>query len=64
MFNLAPGQLRPDSGPSNTPGWDSLAHINFVIGLESMFDIRLQPSDVVRMESMDATVALVKRLRA
>ena len=64
LFNLAPGQLRPDSGPSNTPGWDSLAHINFVIGLESMFDIRLQPSDVVRMESMDATVALVKRLRA
>jgi acyl carrier protein len=64
VFNLAPQQLRGDSGPANTPGWDSLAHISFVIGLESMFAIRLAPSDVVRMESMDATVALVARLAA
>ncbi|MFM2088542.1 MAG: hypothetical protein RLZZ237_3411 [Pseudomonadota bacterium] len=62
LFNLPPGQLKADSGPANTPGWDSLAHINFVIGLESMFDIQLKPSDVVRMESMDATVQLIKRL--
>jgi acyl-CoA synthetase (AMP-forming)/AMP-acid ligase II/acyl carrier protein len=62
LFNLTPAQLKADSGPANTPGWDSLAHINFVIGLESMFDIQLKPSDVVRMESMDATVQLIKRL--
>lgn len=61
VFKLAPGQLRRDSGPANTPGWDSLAHINFVIGLEAMFAIRLSPSDVVHMESMEATIALVKR---
>lgn len=62
LFKLAPGRLTPDSGPANTPGWDSLAHINFVIGLETMFGIRLSPSDVVRMESMDASVQLVQRL--
>lgn len=62
LFNLAPGVLQDHSGPANTPGWDSLAHINFVIGLETLFKVRLNPSDVVHMDSMDATVQLIKRL--
>lgn len=62
LFNLAPGALQDSSGPANTPGWDSLAHINFVIGLETLFKVRLSPSDVVHMDSMNATVQLIKRL--
>lgn len=62
LFNLPPGALKADSGPANTPGWDSLAHINFVIGLETLFKVRLSPSDVVHMETMDATVRLIQRL--
>lgn len=62
LFNLPAGALKGDSGPANTPGWDSLAHINFVIGLETLFKVRLSPSDVVHMETMDATVQLIKRL--
>ncbi|MBR7636199.1 AMP-binding protein [Janthinobacterium lividum] len=62
LFNLPAGVLNGDSGPANTPGWDSLAHINFVIGLETLFTVRLSPSDVVHMETMDATVQLIKRL--
>ena len=62
LFNLAPGVLQDNSGPANTPGWDSLAHINFVIGLETLFKVRLSPSDVVHMESLRATVQLIKRL--
>ncbi|WP_219116924.1 AMP-binding protein [Janthinobacterium sp. UMAB-56] len=62
LFNLQAGVLKGDSGPANTPGWDSLAHINFVIGLETRFKVRLSPSDVVHMETMDATVQLIKRL--
>ncbi|MCX7292682.1 AMP-binding protein [Janthinobacterium sp.] len=62
LFNLPAGALKADSGPANTPGWDSLAHINFVIGLETLFKVRLSPSDVVHMETMDATVQLIKRL--
>ncbi|MGK5060713.1 AMP-binding protein [Janthinobacterium sp. LB2P49] len=62
LFNLPAGVLKGDSGPANTPGWDSLAHINFVIGLETLFKIRLNPSDVVHMDSMSATVQLIKRM--
>jgi long-chain acyl-CoA synthetase len=62
LFNLPAGALKADSGPANTPGWDSLAHINFVIGLETLFKVRLSPSDVVHMETMDATVQLIQRL--
>jgi len=62
LFNLAPGVLQDSSGPANTPGWDSLAHINFVIGLETLFKLRLSPSDVVHMDSMNAAVQLIKRM--
>lgn len=62
LFNLSPDVLQDSSGPANTPDWDSLAHINFVIGLETLFKVRLSPSDVVHMESMSATVQLIKRL--
>ncbi|WP_426074268.1 AMP-binding protein [Janthinobacterium sp. DSP2-3-3] len=62
LFNLPTDVLKGDSGPANTPGWDSLAHINFVIGLETLFRVRLSPSDVVHMETMDATVQLIQRL--
>lgn len=62
LFNRPPDVLQGSSGPANTPGWDSLAHINFVIGLETLFKVRLSPSDVVHMDSMEATVQLIKRL--
>lgn len=62
VFQVAPHTLQDRSGPSNTPGWDSLAHINFVIGLETLFNTRLSPSDVVHMESLNATVQTIHRL--
>ncbi|OFA09106.1 AMP-binding protein [Duganella phyllosphaerae] len=62
LFHVAPDALQDSSGPANTPGWDSLAHINFVIGLEARFGIRLSPTDVVHMESLGATVQMIERL--
>ncbi|MET0323030.1 MAG: AMP-binding protein, partial [Duganella sp.] len=62
LFQVSPDTLQDSSGPANTPGWDSLAHINFVIGLETLFSVRLSPSDVVHMETLSATVHLIQRL--
>jgi long-chain acyl-CoA synthetase len=61
LFRLPVDQLSLASGPANTDGWDSLAHINFVIGIETRFGIRLGATDVVRMETLDATIELIKR---
>lgn len=61
LFRMPAHHLSLASGPANTAGWDSLAHINFVIGIETGFGIRLSASDVVRMESLDATIELIKR---
>lgn len=61
LFRVPAHHLSLASGPANTAGWDSLAHINFVIGIETGFGIRLSASDVVRMESLDATIELIKR---
>jgi long-chain acyl-CoA synthetase len=62
LFQVPLHSLQDSSGPANTPGWDSLAHINFVIGLETLFKLRLSPSDVVHMESLGATVQMINRL--
>ncbi len=61
LFRVPAHHLSLASGPANTAGWDSLAHINFVIAIEAGFGIRLSASDVVRMESLDATIELIKR---
>lgn len=61
LFRVPADRLSMASGPANTDGWDSLAHINFVVAIETSFGIRLSASNVVSMESLEATIDLIKR---
>jgi acyl carrier protein len=49
-----------DDGPATVDGWDSLAQIRLIHGLESEFDVRL-PDDALLQEH---TVGSLKRLVA
>lgn len=51
-FKAEPSELSPHSTPADLPGWDSLAHLQFVVALEEAFKIRLAPTDIVRIESI------------
>jgi long-chain acyl-CoA synthetase len=57
---------RPDSSldtrstPKNTPGWDSFAHLEFVVAIEDHFEIRLTTRDILRIEDLGVAIEVVR----
>ena len=44
--------LKPESTAQEVDGWDSLGHINFMLGLESEFGVRLRPAKTARLKDI------------
>jgi long-chain acyl-CoA synthetase len=51
--------LRSDS--ENTKGWNSLAHVEFLLALEQEFGVRMTPQDIMRIRSLGDAVSVVAR---
>jgi long-chain acyl-CoA synthetase len=49
--------LRSDS--ENTKGWNSLAHVEFLLGLEQEFRLRMTPQDIMRIRSLGDAVSII-----
>jgi long-chain acyl-CoA synthetase len=49
--------LRSDS--ENTKGWNSLAHVEFLLGLEQEFGLRMSPQDIMKIRSLGDAVTIV-----
>jgi long-chain acyl-CoA synthetase len=55
--------LSLQSDPTNTAGWSSLAHVEFLLALEAEFEVRLTPRDLMTIECLgDAVRALGGKL--
>lgn len=59
-FSLAPDADLSDSGVGNTPGWDSLRHIELVLELEALFGIRYGAGDVEKMLTYPSLVSVTR----
>jgi acyl carrier protein len=44
-----------------TPTWDSLAHMQLVIAIESAFDVMLETSDVLALSSFTEACTILRR---
>jgi acyl carrier protein len=55
------GELGLASGPDNTMGWDSLAHIEFIAALDDHFGIELGEREIVALTHLGAAVEVVGR---
>jgi acyl carrier protein len=51
--------LSPGTTAQDVEGWDSFAHINLVLAVESEFGVRFSSSDVERMVSVGDMVAFI-----
>ena len=60
-FKCRAEDLSAQSNPRNTPGWSSLAHVEFLMALEVEFSINLQPEEIMRIDSVGDALALVER---
>ena len=57
--------LTPDTRPADVPGWDSLANVNIVFGLEEEFGIRFGDDDLAAgFATIGELVRLIERRAA
>jgi len=58
-FRTPVAELSLDSEPESTGGWNSLAHMDFLLAIESAFGIRMAPSDMLAIETLGDAVDFV-----
>ena len=58
-FQVPLEDLTLESGQETVDGWDSFSHMEFVLGLEQRFAIRLRAKQVMRLGSIGDAVAMV-----
>ncbi len=52
LFDVPVSQLNADSSPTNVENWDSVQHLNFILELEQKYDMRFDPEEIERMQSL------------
>ena len=58
VFRIQLDELTVLSSPENTEGWDSLAHMNFVLELERTFQIDLTTRDIMNINSIERAIEI------
>lgn len=53
-------ELTRETGPNDIQAWDSVMHINLIIGIESEFGIRFSTAEIIRMTSVGAIAEAVE----
>ena len=51
--------IAPDTSQKNLKGWDSLAHIRLVSGIENEFDIQFSLAEIEQINSVRQFVQLI-----
>ena len=58
---MAPAaQINPESSPETLESWDSVQHLNLVLGLEQEFNVQFEPEEMDRMKTIGAISDLVE----
>ena len=57
-FRVSIESLTPNSSPTNTIGWDSLAHMELVIGLEKQLSIKLSAKEIMQIDSLSRAIEI------
>ncbi len=60
-FHVPIDTLLPTSSDENTPGWDSLSFLELIMALERQLGMRLDPRDVMNIETLADIVDIVDR---
>ena len=60
-FRLPVDALSAGSTPYNTEGWDSLAHLTFIVRLEESFGITLSAMEIIELGSLADAESIVAR---
>jgi acyl carrier protein len=59
IFQVPASQINPASSPETLESWDSVQHLNLVLGLEQHFNIQFDPEEMDQMKTTGAIADLV-----
>jgi acyl carrier protein len=60
LFDIPVEQVLPHSSPATIENWDSLHHLNLVLGLESEFSVQFSPEEIAKMQTVQTIALLVQ----
>ncbi len=60
LFQVPAAQINPESSPETLESWDSVQHLNLVLGLEQEFNVQFEPEEMDRMKTIGAISDLVE----
>lgn len=61
VLDLPSLQLRADSNASNVEGWDSLAHVNLVMAVESHYKVKFALGELQALKNVGEMAELIER---
>ena len=53
VFEVSKDKIKNDTSPDTIDSWDSLKHMNLIIGLEEEFDIEFDDDDIGNLLNFD-----------
>ena len=59
VLQVPASQILAESSPETLESWDSVQHLNLVLGLEQQFNIQFEPEEMDQMKTIAAVVELV-----
>ena len=54
VFGVSPAEIGDDASPETIPQWDSLHHLEVMMGLEMEFGVKISTEDVPALLSLEA----------
>lgn len=63
ILDIPSSRLELSSGANTMDEWDSLAHLNIVLGVEEAFDVRFAPERISELTSIEAILMELKQVQ-
>jgi acyl carrier protein len=60
LFEVPLEHILPHSSPASIDNWDSLHHLNLVLGLEGEFGVQFSPEEIAQMQTVEGIAWLVQ----
>ncbi|MFT5248568.1 MAG: acyl carrier protein [bacterium] len=60
ILGVQENEITPNSSPDNLSEWDSLKHMNLVLGIEQGFNISFDDEDIIQMLSFEIILETIK----
>jgi acyl carrier protein len=61
LLDLEGLNLDTDTVANDVDGWDSLAHVRIVVGIEQHFSIRFSTSEITSLNTVGDLVSLIQK---